>query len=369
MQASRRVWLLAVACMLIAFLFGSLVTSLAKAGTAQVVDPDPGSPHLTFTAAAGETNHLYLLRAPGGFRLIDLGATITAGTGCSSMSSSEVLCEVVFADESPKIDVLLGDQGDFASVAGTGLTDITVDGEGGADELELAAGCEFVFDGPCDVFLFGGLGNDMLRTDGFYRMDGGAGGDLMEGRGIVDYSTRVNPVSVDGDGIADDGEAGEGDNVIPDDFLRILGGSAGDSFIGLNALGGDGNDTFTADETGQSFEGQAGDDVCLGGAGPDFCIGGPGDDELVGAGGGDDLLGSGGADTIRGGPGRDGIFGDAGNDLLVGNEQPDFIAGGGGDDTIRARDGARDRLQGGRGFDRARVDRGLDVARSIEAFF
>lgn len=365
MQALRRV-LFAGACML-AFLVGSVVPSSAKAGTAQLVDPDPGPPHLTFTAAGGETNHFYLLPAPGGYRLIDLGATITAGTGCSSMSSSEAFCAVVFADELPTIDILLGDQGDFASVAGQGSNEITVDGEGGADELELGAGCEFVFDGPCDVFLLGGPGDDMLRVQGPLRMDGGAGGDSMAG-GIVDYSARVNPVTVDGDGVADDGEAGEGDNVA-DTVFRAIGGSAGDTFTGIGGQGRDGDDTFTAGEHGHSFEGQAGDDVCLGSATSDFCEGGPGEDQLMGGGGGDDLFGGGGADTIRGGPGRDGIFGDSGNDLLFGNEGRDFIAGGPGDDTIRARDDTRDRLEGNRGFDRARVDRGLDVARSIEAFF
>jgi hypothetical protein len=220
MQALRRV-LFAGACML-AFLVVSVVPSSAKAGTAQLVDPDPGPPHLTFTAAGGETNHFYLLPAPGGYRLIDLGATITAGTGCSSMSSSEAFCAVVFADELPTIDILLGDQGDFASVAGQGSNEITVDGEGGADELELGAGCEFVFDGPCDVFLLGGTGDDMLRVQGPLRMDGGAGGDSMAG-GVVDYSARVNPVTVDGDGVADDGEAGEGDNVA-DTVFRAIGG-------------------------------------------------------------------------------------------------------------------------------------------------
>jgi Ca2+-binding RTX toxin-like protein len=343
------------------------VPSLARAGTAQMEDPDPGGPHLTFTATSGETNHLYLLFAPGGYRLIDLGAAITAGSGCSSVSSSEVFCAFV-TFESPTIDILLGDQGDFASVAGTYSDDTTVDGESGADELELGAGCEFVFDGPCGNVLLGGPGDDILRVGGPFRMDGGPGGDSMEG-GIVDYSTRVNPVTVDGDGVADDGEAGEGDNVASNVF-EVRGGTAGDTFTGgVNALGGGGNDTFTAGGDGHYFLGQAGDDVCLGSAVRDRCEGGPGEDELTGGGGSDDLIGGGGADTIHGGPGRDGIFGDYGDDLLFGDEGRDFIGGGPGKDEIRARDGTRDRMRGGRGFDRARIDRGLDVARSIEAFF
>lgn len=364
MQASRR-FSTATGLLIAACLIALAVPSWARAGTAQIEDPDPGGPHLTFTATSGETNRLLLFFSPGGYRVIDLGAAITAGSGCSAVSSSEVFCGFVLADESASIDILLGDQNDFASVAGTFSDKTTVDGESGNDELELSAGCEFFFD-VCPNVLLGGPGDDMLRVEGLFRMDGGLGGDSMEG-GIVDYSTRVNPVTVDGDGVADDGEAGEGDNVAS--FL-VLGGSAGDTFTGgVDAHGGRGNDTFTAGVGGHFFRGQTGDDICLGSATGDLCEGGPGKDQLTGGGGSDDLFGGGGADTIHGGPGRDGIFGDSGNDLLFGGERRDFIAGGPGDDEIRARDGTRDRIEGNRGFDRARVDRGLDVASSIEAFF
>jgi Ca2+-binding RTX toxin-like protein len=360
----------AIALIIVACLITLVAPMLARAGTAQIDNSDPGRPHLTFTATSGETNRLYLLFAPSGYRLIDLGAAITAGSGCSSLSSSEVFCAVDPFAESPTIDILLGDQSDFASVAGTYSDEITVDGESAADELELGAGCELVFDGPCDIVLLGGLGDDMLRVvPGPFRMDGGPGGDSMGGGGIVDYSMRVNPVMVDGDGVADDGEAGEGDNV-GDGFIRVLGGSAGDTFAGgVNALGGDGNDTFTAGGNGHSFDGQAGDDVCLGSATFDFCEGGPGADKLTGGGAADDLFGGSGADTIHGGPGRDGIFAGSGNDLLFGGDGRDFMNGAGGDDELRARDGIRDRITGGAGFDRARVDRGLDAVASIEVFF
>lgn len=349
-----------------------LVPSLAFAGTAQLDDPADGGPHLTFTAASGETNRLLLLFAPGGYRVIDFGAAITAGPGCSAVSSSEVFCAFTLDfDDPPAIDILLGDLNDFASVAGTFSDETTVDGEAGADELELSAGCELGFEAACNNVLLGGPGGDILRVvpgTGLFRMDGGAGGDLMEGGGIVDYSARVNPVVIDADGVADDGEAGEGDNIGPG-FVHILGGSAGDSFTGVNASGGAGDDTFTAGGNGHSFDGEAGDDVFVGSPASDFFEGGPGEDELNGGGGADDLIGGGGADTIRGGQGRDGLFAGSGNDLLIGGDGGDFLAAGPGDDEIRARDGVRDRIPGGRGFDRARVDRRLDLVSSIEAFF
>jgi Ca2+-binding RTX toxin-like protein len=358
----------------IAIVLVSLVApSLAAAGTARLDDPDPGAPHLTFTAANGEANRLVVFFAPGGYRVIDLGEGITAGSGCAAVSSSEVFCafDDTFAfTDAPKIDVLLGDLNDFASVAGTYADEITVDGEAGADELELGAGCELSFDAPpCDVVLLGGPGDDMLQVlDGRFRMDGGTGGDVMKGNGIVDYRTRVDPVIVDSDGIANDGEAGEGDNIGPG-FLTVLGGSAGDTFTGVNADGGGGNDTFTAAGHGHFFDGQTGDDAATGSGRGDSFRGGPRADELNGGGGPDDLLGGGGGDTLRGGPGGDVIFAEAGNDHLWGGDGRDFLRAGAGDDVIRARDGLRDRMGGGRGSDRARVDRRLDVTNSIEAFF
>jgi hypothetical protein len=40
-----------------------------------------------------------------------------------------------------------------------------------------------------------------------------------------------------------------------------------------------------------------------------------------------------------------------------------------GPDTLRARDGIRDRLRGGDGHDRARIDPALDRLNSIEELF
>jgi hypothetical protein len=47
----------------------------------------------------------------------------------------------------------------------------------------------------------------------------------------------------------------------------------------------------------------------------------------------------------------------------------DTLRGGPSGDTFYARDRYADRVSGGTGFDRARVDRGLDHVRSIERFF
>ena len=63
----------------------------------------------------------------------------------------------------------------------------------------------------------------------------------------------------------------------------------------------------------------------------------------------DTLAGGTGADRLDGGPGRDELVGNEGNDLLL------------------AHDGTTDSLNGGAGFDRARVDAGLqDRITSVE---
>lgn len=341
--SARRITTAVAAC--VAWL---LVPSVAFAGTAQLDDPADGPPHFTFTAASGEANRLLFFLAHGGYRVVDLGAAITAGPGCSAVSSSEVLCQFALnsEDDLATVDILLGDLNDFASLGDAFSAGTTVAGEDGSDELEVGLGC-------CNQVLLGGPGGDILRSStGVARMDGGEGGDVIEGIGTLDYSSRVNSVFVDADGVADDGEIGEGDNVVPGvGFFEVVGGSAADTFTGVFAQGGDGNDIF------------------FGTADFDFFDGGSGEDELNGGGRADELYGGSGADTIRGGPGGDFLLGEGGKDLLIGGDGHDSLIAGAGADEIRARDGLRDRIRGDGGFDRARVDRRLDVASSIEAFF
>ena len=369
-QASRR-YSTSTGLSIIACLIALVVPSLARAGTAQIEDPDPGGPHLTFTAASGEANHLLLLPGFGGYRVVDLGAAITAGPGCATVNSSEVFCAFTLVfEEPPTVDISLGDLNDFASISPKFSSEATIDGGDGADALEISAGCELE-EAACHNLLRGGPGDDTLRAVGaFALLDGGAGGDTMEGQGAeVDYRARANPVIVVGNGVADDGETGEGDNVSPDvDF--VLGGSAGDTFTDVDAAGRGGNDTFISTGAGGVFSfGGSGDDVLIGGVRADFCLGGRGEDDLNGGRGSDDLEGGEGADTIRGGPGRDFLFGGPDDDLLIGGDGREFgIIGGRGDDTLRARDGLRERVNGGSGSDRARVD-SIDIVSSIEAFF
>jgi phosphodiesterase/alkaline phosphatase D-like protein len=89
--------------------------------------------------------------------------------------------------------------------------------------------------------------------------------------------------------------------------------------------------------------------------GPDRLVGTPRRDVICGLGGADVLVGRGANDILLGGPGAD---------YLVPGTGRDRALGGIGNDFFVARDGATDLLFGGTGYDRARVDRRLDVTQS-----
>ena len=139
----------------------------------------------------------------------------------------------------------------------------------------------------------------------------------------------------------------------------------------------------------------SGDCTVTGTAGPDIINGTPGPDVICGLGGNDIIRGFGGNDRLRGGDGRDRLYGGPGADILVGGLRNDILVGGLGSDTLLgaagsdrlaggagrdvlkggagrdtflARDRRRDRVLGGPGRDRARVDR-MDIRRSIEVLF
>ena len=121
--------------------------------------------------------------------------------------------------------------------------------------------------------------------------------------------------------------------------------------------GTSGRDIIIGTRGNDIFYGFAGNDRIYGRRGHDIVYGGGGNDVIVGGAGGDRLVGEAGRDRLRGGLGRDRLQGGRGRDILV---------GGTGGDTLLGRDGARDVVFGGHGFDRYRLDRRLDRARSIE---
>jgi len=173
-------------------------------------------------------------------------------------------------------DVILGGEGNDAILGGRGNDSLL--GRGGADVIN------------------GGANNIGGGFDGTDTLDGGSGGI-----DAVDYSFRTADLSLNIDGMKNDGAVGEND-LIGRDVERIFGGL--------------GNDLIVGNEK---------DNLLAGGRGRDTLRGGAGVDVLVANAVADQVLG----DTA----GRDSVFGDDGNDILTLNDivRDDFDDGAGFD--------------------------------------
>ena len=419
----------------------------AHAATATVSDGI-----LTFTAAPGEANRLALSVSSGSYSLLDPGITVTPGPGCSGPAIDRVTCATSGITE---IAIDVGDMGDTVTLStstaatiadGAGDDTITAGsgadvllGGAGTDTLSGGSGSDTFSDGSAasnDVFnggsgtdrvsysgrqatvtatmddvandgaageadnvrldveqlqggdradtltgntaanrLLGGYGDDTVNGgSGDDQLDGGPGADIFQGgagtRDVADYSARTNPVTAAIDGVAADGEAGEGDDVRTD-VEGIWGGSSSDDLTGGAAAddlrGNDGDDTFRANAGADTMSGGAGQDtadysartgavtVTVDGVANDA---GESDnvgtdvDNLIGGSGDDRLTGSSWWQTIDGGPGNDTLYGGANNDTLLGGSGNDTLNGDDGDDVLDGEEGA-DRTNGGNGTDSA----------------
>ncbi len=186
-------------------------------------------------------------------------------------------------------DLSWGGPGDDVINGGSGSDGIS--GDEGDDELYGEFGNDHISDGDGNDSVFGGFGADDLDASGFAPDLGirPSGTDLLSGGPGIDtvhYWPRTAGVNVSLDGAANDGEAGELDNV-----------------------GGPTSDVETV-------EGGFGADTIAGNGGPNMIDGNAGNDVLSGGGGGADLLrGSVGDDTLGAEDGvRDLVFGGAGFD-------------------------------------------------------
>jgi Ca2+-binding RTX toxin-like protein len=99
---------------------------------------------------------------------------------------------------------------------------------------------------------------------------------------------------------------------------------------------------------------------------PAYYVGTSASETLTGTNANDVLLGRGGNDTLYGRGGNDVLNGGIGNDRLYGGLGRDSLVGGPGNDRLYTRDGRRDIVNGGPGFDQAWVDQ-LDVVRNVES--
>jgi len=282
-----------------------------------------------FTTEAAETT--LTVFDPGG---------VQAAEGCSSTGATTARCVLTEPGvNAPFVSLVArGGDGDDRLVADRSLFRPKLSGGAGNDVL---TGRGDLDGGPGDDDL-DGLG----ATDAM--LDGGSGADRLSG-GAVSYSDRREAVRFDASRPGSSaGEAGEGDIVGPGVFA-IFGGSA--------------DDVLTARDQGTALYGAGGDDVLVGGFGTDRLFGGSGSDRLDGGRGSDRLDGGPGTDELTGGGtsrGRDVLDGGSGNDafdlrggsrvLARGGAGADDVRGPGAGDVVSLRGGGRDRVRCGRGL-------------------
>lgn len=290
------------------------------------------------------------------------GLTPAAAAVCTDMSSDDNIWEsnVWHCPRPSKVVVSLLGGDDFLSAYENGEVPFTisleVDAGAGNDRLDGGTGNDVFRGGSGDDNLtgrdgddkiYGEAGNDILNGDfgesgpgGNDLLDGGAGDDTFEdyvglgypaglkgddtyiggpGNDNFSYFHRADPVRISLDGVANDGMAGEKDNIHPD--IESVGGSYGDDVI----VGSPGDDTLW---------GSDGDDQIFGGAGNDKLHGDEGEDRIDGGRGNDELDGGCMSDVLIGGPGRDSFNSDG---TCQSNMRSPF-------DEIHARDGERDKL-------------------------
>jgi serralysin len=261
--------------------------------------------------------------------------------------------------------ITAGSGNDFLR-GGSASTSTTIVAGGGDDNVDDGEGDDVIHGGEGADGVFGYLGNDQVYGEGGNdKLRGGEGNDLEDGGpGDDDLGHRsVNTVGEPDPG-ADQLRGGEGT-----DRLR-LDGHVGAMAISLDGQANDGT-AGEGDNVGSDIE------SILGTSGNDVFTGSAGADGFDGGGGGDEIHGAGGNDDVRGGGGNDRVFGDAGDDFVEGANDTDTVDGGPGTDQLYgdiagcsvfcapdtdmlfARDGERDTVNCG-GPGTAQVDQ-LDI--------
>ena len=214
---------------------------------------------MEYAAAAGETNNLRVTQAALTVVFDDDVAITTTNPACTA-AGGDVSCTVAL---STFLDIALGDLNDTTTL--TGVTFPTTQfGDDGNDVLRGGGDGDFFSDEP---------GSDTY-----------AGGDGFDGIGYVTAAA----INVTLDSVANDGIAGEADNV---------GADIEDVFSG-----GTGPDTLTGSAASNTLAGSVGDDQIDGGTGNDTLSGADGNDTIRAR--------DGVRDKIRCGSGRDKVLAD-----------------------------------------------------------
>lgn len=295
---------------------------------------------------------------------VDGGQVVSVAVDCSNAPATEYFDP----DDVTGAIVILGNGGnDTIRVDDSVTADVIIAGGDGDDQLQGGSGDDRIQGGNGRDVLNGQGGDDQLEGGADNdRLLGGPGADIFDGGAgtdTADYTARITDLSIDLDNVADDGNAGEGDNVRTN--VENIWGGRGNDYLGGSKAGNQlkgnyGNDTIRGGGGNDNIYGDHGNDRLYGDDGNDRLFGGSGDDYLRGGEGSDYLLGQAGADRLYGDAGSDRLWGGTGNDYLHGGSGTDSLFGEQDDDTLSARDGEADVVDGGAGNDAALVDALLD---------
>ena len=313
----------------------AIVPAAASAATVTTREGEPMS-RIEFRAKQGEANDIAVgVRRHGRLvRIVDAGNKIKPGHGCHGgrQPGKAVRCTVPRPDSTGlpdelasryvTLEVNLGDGDDrydstalpralrFAPERRAAIYTNLDSGEG-ADIVETGASVDTITSGPGPDLVSSGRSYDLLEAgreaDGADVLDGGRGGDAAY------YAHRTAAVQLSLDDVANDGEAGEGDQILR---VESLGGGAGDDVI----TGDGGRNVLFASGGADAVSGLGRDDAIYGddlvpirvddsveqaraAAGDDYLDGGRGDDDLTGAFGADHLVGDRGRDELDAGTG------------------------------------------------------------------
>src|SRR4051794_33196928 len=138
--------------------------TLAHAQIAAAATASVSNGTLTYTAAAGETNLVNVSLASGTFTVVDGGAPVVAGAGCSLPAAGRATCSA------------------------SGVGSIRIDAGDGNDVITLLPSTPATLDdGPGDDLVSAGSGSDSFTGgaghDIYYRNGGGEGGGRRGGGG------------------------------------------------------------------------------------------------------------------------------------------------------------------------------------------
>jgi Ca2+-binding RTX toxin-like protein len=238
------------------------------------------------------------------------GNGLTGGLGADTLSGGAG-DDFVYGDDG--LDTLNGGPGYDLMDGGVGSD--TMNGGDAGDNMYGSAGPDHMSGGNGNDGLVGGPGNDGLSggagNDTFTAEVGPDGADDVSGgsgRDSAGYNTRSVNLTITLDGLANDGQTGEGDNV-RGDVEGVTGGTGDDTITGNaapNSLWGNGGDDIVDGRDGADLLGGEAEFFLYGIAGDDTLIGGDGEDTMAGDDGADSFQAQdGGVDFVNGGPGTD----------------------------------------------------------------